>query len=63
MKEVSKEYVDRTAEFLKNISSAFNRQIIMITHIEKMADVADKKFAMSLEGTVSRIEEFILNAA
>ncbi|QUH22065.1 hypothetical protein [Alkaliphilus sp. B6464] len=62
-KEISKEYIDNTSEFLKQISEAFGRQIIMITHIDKMSNVADKKFIFSLEGVISKVEEILLNAA
>lgn len=62
-KEISKEYIENTAEFLKKISEAFNRQIILITHIDKMANVADKKFVVKLDGTISRVEEMLLNTS
>lgn len=55
-KEVSAEYVEKTAELLKKISEMFNRQIIMSTHIDAMTNYADKIFKIKLVGTESVVE-------
>lgn len=49
-KMVSKEYIPMLAEFLKKIARDFNRQIILITHNEFLAAVADQKFKVELGG-------------
>lgn len=55
-KQVSAEHIENVGNFLKEISEAFDRQIIMITHIDKLGDMADAKFLVKLEGTESKVE-------
>lgn len=54
-KQVSAEHIENIGKFLKEISEAFDRQIIMITHIHKLGDIADAKFEVKLEGTESKV--------
>ena len=55
-KQVSAEHIENVGNFLKEISEAFDRQIIMITHIDKLGDMSDAKFLVKLEGTESKVE-------
>lgn len=54
-KQVSAEHIENIGRFLKEISEAFGRQIIMITHIRKLGDMADAKYEVKLNGTVSEV--------
>jgi len=40
-KNVSKEHLDKVAEMVKNLISSMNIQLIMVTHISEMIDIAD----------------------
>lgn len=54
-KQVSQEHIENIGTFLKEISDAFGRQIIMVTHNRKLADFADTKYEVRLNGTVSEV--------
>lgn len=41
-KHVSDEYIMQVAEFLKQVSAMFDRQVIMVTHNKHLAEIADK---------------------
>ncbi|MGE5329842.1 MAG: ATPase [Deltaproteobacteria bacterium] len=43
-KHVSDEYIVQVAEFLKQISLMFDRQVIMVTHNRHLVEIADKAF-------------------
>ncbi|MGE5473177.1 MAG: ATPase [Ignavibacteriales bacterium] len=43
-KHVSDEYITQVAEFLKQVSLTFNRQVIMVTHNRHLTEIADKSF-------------------
>lgn len=43
-KHVSDEYIVQVAEFLKQVSQMFNRQVIMVTHNRHLTEIADKAF-------------------
>lgn len=50
-KHVSDEYIVQVAEFLKQVSSMFDRQIIMVTHNKHLSEIADKWYKIEmLEG-------------
>lgn len=50
-KQVSKKYIENVEQFLKDISIAFDRQIILITHKDELMFVGDNKIDVSLKGT------------
>ncbi|MCR4430584.1 MAG: ATPase [Tepidanaerobacteraceae bacterium] len=51
-KHVSSEYIGNVAQFLKQISEVFHRQIIMITHNQYLSEIADIAYRVELkEGT------------
>lgn len=58
-KQVSKDHIQNIGTFLKEISEAFGRQIIMITHNKELSNIGDSKFLVSLEGTKSKVVELI----
>jgi DNA repair ATPase RecN len=60
-KQVSAKHIDNIGRFLKDLSEAFNRQIIVITHIRKLGDMADAKFDVELNGTVSEVTSATTN--
>ena len=47
-KHVSDEFIIQVAEFLKQVSIMFNRQVIMVTHNRHLAEIADKAFKIEL---------------
>ncbi len=52
-KHVSDEYIMQVAEFLKQVSVTFGRQVIMVTHNRHLSEIADKAFRVELEGSRS----------
>ncbi|MBS4539912.1 ATPase [Clostridium sp. D2Q-11] len=59
-KHVSEDYIFNVSEFLKQVSEMFNRQIIMVTHNNHLASIADIAYRVQLSGitsVVSKIEE------
>lgn len=54
-KQVSKNYINNIGEFLKDLSIAFDRQIIMITHNKDLMYVGDNKINVVLEGTETKV--------
>lgn len=49
-KMVSREYLPNMAYFLKQYAEKTGRQVIMITHAEQLAEVADKTYRVSKNG-------------
>ena len=45
---VSKEYLNNVADFIKYLADISGMQIILVTHKDEFLDVADKKFKVSL---------------
>jgi DNA repair exonuclease SbcCD ATPase subunit len=54
-KMISKEYLPNVAEFLKQYAAKTGRQIIMVTHHEALADVADVGYVVKQENGVSEV--------
>lgn len=52
-KHVSDDYIFNVAEFLKQTSELFNRQIIMVTHNNHLAAIGSNSYKVSLKGSVS----------
>jgi DNA repair ATPase RecN len=48
-KHVSSEYIANVAQFLKQISEVFHRQIIMITHNQYLSEIADLAYRVELK--------------
>jgi DNA repair exonuclease SbcCD ATPase subunit len=54
-KMISKEYLPNVAEFLKQYAAKTGRQIILVTHHEALADVADVGYVVKQENGVSEV--------
>ena len=52
-KHVSDDYIMQVAEFLKQVSIAFKRQVVMVTHDRHLSEIADKAFKVELEESKS----------
>lgn len=52
-KHVSDEYITQVAEFLKQVSVMFDRQVIMVTHNKHLSEVADKWYKVEMTNGVS----------
>lgn len=48
-KHVSEEFCLNVAEFLKEVARVFDRQVIIVTHNQQLAGVADRAFRVELE--------------
>lgn len=53
-KHVSDEYINRVGEFLKQISSMFERQIIIVTHNRHLSAISDKCYRIEMTDGISR---------
>jgi len=56
-KHVSEEYIARVASFLKETSSSFGRQVIMVTHNQHLAHTGDRAYLVEMKDGVSRARE------
>lgn len=56
-KHVSEEYSLQLANFLKEVSQTFQRQVILVTHDRQLAEAGDKVFQVELKSGVSTIAE------
>lgn len=54
-KMVSREYLPNLAQFLKQYAEKTGRQILMITHAEPLAEVADVSYRVNQENGVSEV--------
>lgn len=54
-KHVSSEYIGNVAQFLKQISDVFQRQIIMVTHNQYLSEIADLAYKVELKEGVSAV--------
>lgn len=54
-KHVSDEYIFNVADFLKQTSELFNRQIIMVTHNDHLASIGNDGYRVELRGSESTV--------
>lgn len=54
-KNISVQYIDAFGKFLVNVSKAFDRQIIMITHNGALANCADNTIEVEKRGKFSKV--------
>jgi len=59
-KHVSNEYISNVAQFLKQISNVFHRQIIMVTHNQYLSEIADLAYKVELKNGISEVSVFSL---
>jgi len=57
-KHVSNEFINNVAQFLKQISDVFHRQIIMVTHNQYLSEIADLAYKVELKNGTSEVTEF-----
>jgi len=57
-KHVSEEYSRQVAEFLKQLSVAFDRQIIMVTHNQHLANTGDTSYMVEMRNGKSYVRVF-----
>lgn len=58
-KHVSDDYIYNVADFLKQTSSLFNRQIIMVTHNDHLASIGSSAYRVDLKGFTSNITQVV----
>ena len=56
-KHVSNDYIYNVADFLKQTSDLFDRQIIMVTHDDHLASIGSTAYRVDLKGFTSNISE------
>lgn len=54
-KHVSEDYINQVAEFLKQVTKMFNRQVIMVTHNRHLSEMSDKWYRIEMNDGVSVI--------
>ncbi|MGE5397944.1 MAG: hypothetical protein ACM3MK_10475 [Chitinophagales bacterium] len=54
-KHVSDDYVRNLAEFLNTVSHSFNRQILMVTHNQQLADAGSTAYQIEMKGGESQV--------
>ncbi|TCP53695.1 hypothetical protein EV586_10539 [Tumebacillus sp. BK434] len=57
-KHVSEEYSRQVAEFLKQLSTAFGRQIIMVTHNQHLANTGDTSYMVEMRSGKSYVRVY-----
>lgn len=55
-KHVSDEFIYNLADFLKQTSELFNRQIIMVTHNSHLAAIGSKAYRVEIKGSESLVD-------
>lgn len=59
-KHVSDDYIFNVADFLKQTSTLFNRQIIMVTHNDHLASIGSSAYRVDLKDLTSNITEVVI---
>ncbi|AUS96301.1 ATPase [Clostridium thermosuccinogenes] len=54
-KHVSEDYIIQVAEFLKQVSSMFDMQVIMVTHNRHLSEIANKGYRVGMIDGISRV--------
>ncbi|AEV68056.1 hypothetical protein Clocl_1405 [Acetivibrio clariflavus DSM 19732] len=60
-KHVSDDYITQVAEFLKQVTKMFNRQVIMVTHNRHLSEMADKWYRIEMNDGVSVVTDEGIN--
>ncbi|MDO5716695.1 MAG: ATPase [Tissierellia bacterium] len=58
-KYVSADYIGNVGLFLKNISTDFERQVIMVTHNEYLSNIGDRIYSVLLKEQSSDVEKIL----
>ena len=56
-KHVSEDYIYNVGDFLRQSSTVFNRQIIMVTHNSHLAELSEDAYRVELSGTESSVSQ------
>ena len=56
-KHVSEDYIYNVGDFLRQSSTMFNRQIIMVTHNSHLAELSEDAYRVELSGTESSVSQ------
>ena len=56
-RNVSEEYLEATAEFVRQLNEKLGIQIVLITHRKQLADIADKAYEFSLENGITKVSQ------
>lgn len=59
-KHVSSDYIANVAQFLKQISDVFQRQVIMVTHNHYLSEIADLAYRVELKDGYSAVSAYDL---
>lgn len=60
-KHVSDDYINQVAEFLKQVTQMFERQVIMVTHNRHLSEMADKWYRIEMHDGVSVVSQEGIN--
>lgn len=60
-KHVSDDYINQVAEFLKQVTQMFSRQVIMVTHNRHLSEMADKWYRIEMNDGVSVVTKEGIN--
>jgi len=60
-KHVSEDYINQVAEFLKQVTQMFNRQVIMVTHNRHLSEMADLWYRIEMNNGVSVVSQEGIN--
>jgi len=52
-KHVSDDYITHVAEFLKQVTHMFQRQVIMVTHNRHLSEMADRWYRVEMKDGIS----------
>lgn len=58
-KHISAQYAPNVAQFLKQYAEKTGRQIILVTHMGALAEVADVSYRVSQENGVSEVQRYV----
>jgi len=56
-RNVSEEYLEATAEFIRQLNKKLGIQIVLITHRKQLTEVADKVYEFSLKNGITNVME------
>ncbi|MCD1147005.1 ATPase [Peptoniphilus sp. KCTC 25270] len=62
-KHVSNDYIYNLGEFLRECSVLFDRQIIMVTHNDYLAQICDSSFKVIIKNGISQVEKIPIDSS
>lgn len=58
-KHISAQYAPNVAQFLKQYAEKTGRQIVLVTHMNALAEVANVSYRVSQENGVSEVQRYV----